>query len=302
MPGNINSHIFDAKIKIMETANTHYNKKKPGSGKQWAGLILLFLGVILLIRTLGGFIPDWIISFPTILIVLGIFSGMRNNFRNPGALILLFMGVILLAAKLIPGLDLGDFIFPVLIMGLGLYLILGRRKAERLKFRDRDRFGWDKRVHVPPTEENAQSGAAAEPLTDTGSTFTGNGPFSPGGENDPHAFREDYLDTVSVFGSIKKNIFSKNFRGGDIVTILGGAEVNLSQADIHGTVVIDVTQVFGGTKLIIPPQWKVTSDLAALFGGIEDKRPLIPAGNMAEGKVLILRGTSIFGGIDIRSF
>ncbi|PWG79633.1 LiaF transmembrane domain-containing protein [Pararcticibacter amylolyticus] len=283
----------------MEPTNTHYNRK-PGAGKQWTGLILLVLGVIFLIRSLGGFIPGWITSWPMIPLVLGIFSGIRNNFRNPGSFILIFIGTLFLAGSVIPGVELSDFIVPVMIMGLGLYLILGRKKSSRLMYdrfkdfnRDSSKYSWDKRVDV----ENAESaqtnpGEFADPVD----------PYAAAEKNDPHAFREDYLDTVSVFGGIKKNIFSKNFRGGDIVTIMGGAEINLSQADIQGTVVIDITQVFGGTKLIIPPQWKVTSDLAALFGGIEDKRPLMPAANMAEGKVLVLRGTSIFGGIDIRSF
>lgn len=288
----------------MESANTHYNKK-PGSGKKWAGLIFLVLGVILLIRSLGGFIPDWLTSWPMILIILGIFSGLRNNFRNPGAFVLIFLGTVFLAGQVIPGVELHDFVFPVLIIGLGIYLILGRRKVER--FRYKDRFTWDKRVEVPGDESKTAFTDPAGPFETTGSAAD---PGSFAKEKDTRFFgqnysgpsREDYLDTVSVFGGIKKNVVSKHFRGGDIVTIMGGAEINLSQADIQGTVVIDVTQVFGGTKLIVPPQWKVSSDLAALFGGIEDKRPLMQAGSQAEDKVLILRGTSIFGGIDIRCF
>ncbi|WP_374165421.1 LiaI-LiaF-like domain-containing protein [Arcticibacter sp. MXS-1] len=275
----------------METANTHHHKK-PGSGKQWAGLILLVLGVIFLIRSFGDFIPGWITSWPMILIILGIFSGVRNKFRNPGAFILIFIGTIFLAGRVIPGIEMHDFVFPVIIMGLGLYLILGRKKNGR--FGQHDQFSWDKRVKDPVAGNTVEGeGTAPDPAADA---------FYHAAEQGPDGFKEDYLDTVSVFGGIKKNIFSKDFRGGDIVTIMGGAEINLSQSDIHGPVVIDITQVFGGTKLIIPPQWKVSSDLAALFGGIEDKRPLVPASNMAEGKVLILRGTSVFGGIDIRSF
>ena len=278
----------------METVNTHYHKK-PGSGKKWAGLILLLLGVILLVRSLGGFIPDWITSWPMLFIIIGISVGLRDNFRKPGAFVFIFIGGFFLAGEVIPRLDLSDFVFPVLIMGLGIYLILGRKKAGRFinpGGAPQDRFTWDKKVE--PTTGTTEGEGPADPSTATPPPFQEpvSGGVSP----------EDYLDTVSIFGGIKKNIISKNFRGGDIVTIMGGAEINLTQADIHGTVIIDITQVFGGTKLIIPPQWKVSSDLAALFGGIEDKRPLMPMGSLTEGKVLILRGTSVFGGIDIRSF
>ncbi len=278
----------------MEVERSQLNKR-PGSGKQWAGLILVILGVIFLIRSIGGYIPHWLTSWPMILIVLGIFSGVRNNFRNAGAFILIILGTVFLVGDLIPNVDFGDFVFPALVMGLGLYLILGKRKSRVDNFAKRKKYTWDKRVPVAAeTTDAASSEPFEQPYEQPGTSYANTSGAADLGE--------DFLDTVSVFGAIKKNIFSKDFKGGDIIVIMGGSEINLSQADINGVVVIDVTQVFGGTKLIVPPQWKVTSDLAALFGGIEDKRPLVPAGSMAENKVLVLRGTSIFGGIDIRSF
>jgi len=294
----------------MENSNPIYNKKK-AAGKQWAGLIFLLLGIVLLIRSFGGFIPDWITSWPMILILIGVFTGSRHNYRNPGSIILIFLGVLFLLGRIIPGIDLHDFVFPCIIIGLGLYLILGKAKFNK-HFVNRGGFRkdvvWDKRVNVPEggTAEAHAPGTSTEPSSEfedakdhtaessasSGQQYYGSAPGGP----------EDYLDTVSIFGGIKKNIVSKNFMGGDIVTIMGGAEINLTQADIHGTIVIDITQVFGGTKLIVPPQWKVSSDLAALFGGIEDKRPIVQAIHLAEDKVIILRGTSVFGGIDIRSY
>ena len=86
-----------------------------------------------------------------------------------------------------------------------------------------------------------------------------------------------------------------------MVTIFGGSELNMSQADINGVVTIEVVQIFGGTKLIVPSNWKIqTSELVSVFGGIDDKRQLTTSQD--ETKVLNLRGTSIFGGIDIRSY
>jgi predicted membrane protein len=93
---------------------------------------------------------------------------------------------------------------------------------------------------------------------------------------------------------------SKNFRGGEIVNFFGGSEINLMQADINGRVHLEVVQVFGGTKIIVPSNWTVHSEMVAIFGGIEDKRP--PQLNVAAEKVLVIQGTSIFGGIDIKSF
>jgi len=114
----------------------------------------------------------------------------------------------------------------------------------------------------------------------------------------------DYLDSAVVFGGVKKNVMSKNFLGGEAVTVFGGTDINLSQADIQGKVVLELTQIFGGTKLVVPSHWKVqTEDMVAVFGGVEDKRPLIVDPNIVDGsKVLVLKGTCLFGGIDIKSY
>ena len=98
-----------------------------------------------------------------------------------------------------------------------------------------------------------------------------------------------------------KNILSKDFQGGEVINIFGGTELNFTQADISGKVYIDVTQLFGGIKLIVPPHWQVTSDMAAIFAGIDDKRR--PGMNALDpDKILVLKGTSIFAGVEIRSF
>ena len=115
---------------------------------------------------------------------------------------------------------------------------------------------------------------------------------------------DDHLDSTVIFGGVKKNIISKNFRGGEAVTVFGGTEINLTQADVSGPIVLDLTQVFGGTKLIVPPHWKIQSqDLVCILGGVEDKRPIMSdPSSVSDSKVLVLKGTCILGWIDIKSF
>jgi len=113
--------------------------------------------------------------------------------------------------------------------------------------------------------------------------------------------KDDFVDSTSIFGGAKKNILSKDFKGGDIVNIFGGTELNLTQADINGKVVLELTTIFGGTKLIVPPNWSVQSEAVTIFGGLEDKRTVQAPSENPE-KLLLLRGTVIFGGIEIKSF
>ncbi len=114
---------------------------------------------------------------------------------------------------------------------------------------------------------------------------------------------EDRIETVSVFGGVKKNIISKNFKGGEITCVFGGAEINLMQADINGKAVLELTQVFGGTKLIVPAHWEIQNhEMVAVLGGIDDKRQLQKESVKDSSKTLILKGTCLFGGIEINSY
>ena len=113
--------------------------------------------------------------------------------------------------------------------------------------------------------------------------------------------KDDFVESTSIFGGAKKIVISKNFKGGNLENIFGGTELDLSQADFTGTAVIELTTIFGGTKLLVPSNWAVKSEAVTIFGGIEDKRKMQTVTEAAE-KTLVIRGTVIFGGIDIKSF
>jgi predicted membrane protein len=198
---------------------------------------------------------------------------MRHQFRNPGSYILLFLGGIFLLDHISHDFSAGQFLFPGAMIGFGLYIISGRNKSKNF----RDKFDWDKRQHE-----------GDEPFPDD--------PIEPLDPAD-----HDFMNSTSIFGRVKKNIVSKNFRGGDIVNFMGGAEINLSQADFHGRVVLEVTQIFGGTRIIVPGHWQIHHEMTAIFGGVEDKRQ-VQSDNINSGKVLVIKGISFFGGIDIRNY
>ena len=112
--------------------------------------------------------------------------------------------------------------------------------------------------------------------------------------------REAVLDITSIFGGVKKSVLSKQFNGGDVVCFFGGAEINLTNADFVSPIEIDVVNVFGGTKLILPANWEIRSEITAIFGGVDDKRRQAP--NTVSEKTIILKGTNLFGGVEIISY
>jgi hypothetical protein len=147
--------------------------------------------------------------------------------------------------------------------------------------------GWQ---NSPPAEHIQVNPLAENPTPENATT-----PNNPNGGG-----FDNWVEAVTVFGNIKKRVYTKNFKGGDVVSIFGGVEIDLTQADFNGAISIEMTQIFSGAKLIIPPHWQIRSEMIAIFGGIEDKRP--PQTHYDENKVLILNGTTFFGGLEIKSY
>jgi predicted membrane protein len=254
---------------------------KSGRGHVWAGLFLLVIGAILLARALGVSFPEWLFTWPVILIAFGLFTGLRHNFRGPVWFILIIVGSAFLIDEAYTGISLRPYILPFIIIFFGILFILRpwrHRHRHRFPHHWRDRF------------ENQQ--AILENQSITGDTASA---------TDISAHENDFIDITAAFGGVKKIVFSKNFKGGDIVTFMGGAQIDLRQADFTNKITIDATNIFGGTKLIVPSSWDVHSEIVAIFGGVEDKRQL-NGQNLDPDKVLRLEGTCMFGGIEIRSF
>lgn len=282
----------------MDTQNpdNNFNTRRPQNGRVWGGLFLLFIGAVIFLKQADFFFfPGWIFSWPMILIAVGVYTGIKHNFRGAGWVIPVVIGGIFLVDRFDIGLDLHRFIFPVIIIGIGLMMILRPKRngmdgswdnwGGRRYRRNRDYIKDDQVKYVDPRIGNYPSNPTDPTNTQGQSAYQDNG----------------YFDITSVLGSTHRVVTSKNFKGGDITCFMGGAEVDLSQADINGTVVLDVTTIMGGAKLIVPTNWEVKPEITNVLGGVEDKRQV--QGKVIDfNKVLLLKGTTFMGGIELRSF
>ncbi len=84
------------------------------------------------------------------------------------------------------------------------------------------------------------------------------------GSYNSHRDEGDYIESTSIFGGVRKNYITKDFKGGEIVCVFGGAEINLMQADIIDKAELELTMVFGGAKLTIPSHWIVKHEMGSL--------------------------------------
>jgi predicted membrane protein len=109
---------------------------------------------------------------------------------------------------------------------------------------------------------------------------------------------DNYLHTTAIFGGINRTILSKEFKGGSVINVCGGTKLDFTYADLTGPAILDISQAFGETQIIIPNDWRVETHVTHFCSITEDNRQY---SNMASdnNKVLIIKGISFFAKIDI---
>lgn len=113
----------------------------------------------------------------------------------------------------------------------------------------------------------------------------------------------EYIDEVNIFGGTERRMTTKNFRGGETVSIFGGSVYDFTECDLaEGKNVMEVVNIFGGTKFIIPSHWNVHVEVVSIFGGFADKRKSGVNLSDTQTKELYIKGVAIFGGGEIKSF
>ncbi len=240
------------------------DERKKLSSSFWVGVVIFIIGTFLLLDRMDVYyFPGWLFSWKTLLIAIGLIVGINKKFEGIGWLVMIIIGSIFFLGD-VPGFsyDIDRYAGPIGIIIVGLF-ILGRAVMGSGSREARKKKWGDGVVSM-----------------------------DEGGE--------DYFDLTTVFGGNKRKVFSKNFQGGETTCIFGGTDIDLSQADINGTVVIDVVQLFGGVKLIVPSNWELKSEVTAILGGVDDKRNAPQS--LGVGKKLVITGFVMFGGVDIKSY
>ncbi|MEW6701106.1 MAG: DUF5668 domain-containing protein [Bacteroidota bacterium] len=231
----------------------------------WLGIILIVLGGLFLLDNFGfpwfeSFdIRHLIFSWHSIFLIIGIIL-LANHRNSIVGYIFLGIGLFGTLRHFVPfffDLGFGD-LWPAIFLIIGLWLILRRNEKPTIH-----------REH-----------------------------FSAGGREPNTASQVyDFIDEVTVFNSINKIIFSENFRGGKVTTLLGGTKLDLTNAKLANTEnTLEVTTLFGGTYIRVPQNWKILLNVTSVFGGFDDKRfSQINTTESSEG-ILIIKGVTLFGG------
>lgn len=237
-------------------------------------IVLIAVGAIFFLNNLHIFyFQDVWRYWPVILVGLGLVKlvDAPDNRGRTGGAILLVVGAILLAPNLgFWDVSIGD-LWPLFLIGLGALLLV-------------------QRVWTPGVNWDSAGGPGGSTGSGAGSGL-GTDPASPQG-----TFNES-----AVFSGGKRRIVSPDFRGGEISCIFGGFDIDLRKAGIAGdSAVLVVNALFGGCDIKVPESWDVVLEMTAIFGGCDDKT-LHPDPTLPGVKKLFLRGSAIFGGIDVKN-
>lgn len=296
------------------------------------GVVILFLGIILLLDQLGFLEADKIFLFwPLILIYFGVIK-MQTR-RNPtgafwGAFLVL-LGISFQLEEL--GLSHIRFgtIWPVFLICVGILLIVQRYERQGRWYPPTPGAppgGAEPPGSVPPGSppppgNPGQAGSSFAPVADASEAGHSGESANAWKGYDParaqwadagstYDSSEPRLNVVNIFWGGKRRLITKRFVGGEIVTIFGGFDIDLTQSEIQGAQTqIDVVTIFGGGDIRVPPNWEVMLETVGIFGGCGDRTlhpeqqkpnsgsdPAAPA-----TKRLIVKGVAIFGGLNIKN-
>lgn len=250
-----------------------YPQKESGNNNSniFTGLIIIIIGIGVLFRIAPPFkelIPYWVTSWPMLLIVIGLLVGVKDNFRNNAWIVLILIGGAFLIFRngFLPK-DLRVYVLPIGIILFGLYVMLNRSG-----FRSKKKVNFQTQFGI---EHNT---------TKYNSSFV----------------EEDYLSIKSFMSGSERVVISKKFKGGNASSVFSGVVIDCSQADIEDIAELNVSVLFSGLELRIPSNWEVKNQASVIAGAIEDKRNFY-AHNTENNKTLIIKGSVMFGGIEIKN-
>lgn len=112
---------------------------------------------------------------------------------------------------------------------------------------------------------------------------------------------ENVINHELTFADVKEMYFSTNFQGGKINAAFSGIKIDLTNAKLaEGENFLDLSLNLSGIVLIVPREWRIIVQVSQILGGVSDKRK--NSYNIEEGKSLVIRGSAVLGGCEIKSY
>ena len=224
------------------------------SGKLLIASLFILSGILLFARNMGWITAELfniIVSWHSLLIILGIYSMIRRHFV--GGIILVLVGVYFLLGGLswLPE-NSQAMVWPLALIIAGVLFL----------FKSRHRGPWDDKQRMfRDHREWMKHGRHGNAVMN----FTG---------NQQQCESEDgFLRSDNTFGAARHVVLDELFKGAVVRTSCGGTTIDLRHNHIApGETYIDIDCSWGGVEIYVPSDWKVVFKCNTFFGGCDDKR------------------------------
>ncbi len=229
------------------------------------GIILIVVGVIMILEKLNlipDSVADLLISWQMLLVGIGVLALIGGN-RTGGTILIVIGGFFMVPELITVPYEIRKLYWPMILVAIGVALLL----------RQRDNTQKPKDGSFPLPERPADNS-------------------------------HNNFDDFVIFGGREIFINSQALTGGKATSIFGGMEFDLRKANMApGGAVIDCVSVFGGCGFKIPMDWNVRNEVTTLFGAFTDKRgDTFNERYYDPAKTIVIKGVSIFGGIEVKHF
>ncbi|HUK63842.1 MAG TPA: DUF5668 domain-containing protein [Dongiaceae bacterium] len=242
------------------------------------GFILIALGTLWTLDSFGFLDASMVLRWwPIVLVFLGVqrLAGMGAR-RNPVWGGILTVGGLLMLADNVGWLRFtaGAF-WSLALVALGIMMLrpsalgqvvyVGRRGGRRWR-----RYSFDdKDVHIGAGEVHRA--------------------------DDPNA----RIQVFSMWSHVIRRIVSQQFQHAETSAVMGGVRLDLRTAKpVPGGAVVDLSVVWGGVEILVPPTWVVVNEASVMLGGINDQTRQTVS---TSPDMLILRGAIVMGGVEIKN-
>jgi predicted membrane protein len=229
------------------------------------GLLIAVAGGLLLLRSFDALqweLSYYLLSWPMLLIVVGVYNILSVQHRTSGFILLAIGGFFMLNKYFDFNISFWQAFWPLVLIIVGVVIILNSSRNRRIDFGLRSSNSPDDPISDIDVIDEITIFSGIEKAV-TSKNFRGG-------------------KITSIFGGSEINLM----------------QAGLSE----GKNSIEMVAIFGGATLIVPPDWDVKVDVTAVFGGFTDKRYKRTDINTNPDKTLVIHGAVIFGGGEIKSY